>query len=413
MSTPVYVEDVSTPLCNRSDRSSVGLADAVGLSDSQEPPMLGTQVESLHVRTAGTVQLDVQQNGGDVGIHNCPVDDGASLALWKAFGRNGSISAPATDNPTSPPRASEADEPTLPWYARGLSPSPKIAMARSDKSPLREGNRVQQSQLIDGCERSSASPTVLESSLVRQQDALRPAFSISANTAPSEGSTSEPAPSRSAATTDAADTEGSDGDEPLLARRRRRTRLRTRGSVSPPPPLTPQSSARSVEVKSTTAIHRRKRLRRRQGPRPDPPTPKTDDTSTSLTMSTSSRGDDERWSIQCFIERKMIGSQEMITIQVPALDLRATSGRVSILSPLDDTSQMTLNLSAANGGRHGARFSRAEEDLLVELKELREPKLSWREIHRHFPQRTMGSLQVHYSTQLKGRRLSKRRALRC
>jgi hypothetical protein len=118
----------------------------------------------------------------------------------------------------------------------------------------------------------------------------------------------------------------------------------------------------------------------------------------------SNRGSGERWPILCFVERKMIGSQEMIMIEVPAFDLRARSGRLSTLSPLDDTSQTTPLLGSARGNRRRARFSHAEEDLLIELKERREPKLSWREIQRHFPNRTIGSLQVHYSTQLKVRR---------
>ena len=159
-----------------------------------------------------------------------------------------------------------------------------------------------------------------------------------------------------------------------------------------------------MEVESTTALRRRKRLRRRKGMRRDSPAPDTDDTSTSLTTSMSSRGSGERWPVQCYVERTMIGSQEVITIQVPAFDLCAKSGRDSALSPSGDTSQKTPILGIVRGGRRRARFSRAEEDLLIELKERREPKLSWREIKRHFPQRTTGSLQVHYSTQLKVRR---------
>jgi hypothetical protein len=106
----------------------------------------------------------------------------------------------------------------------------------------------------------------------------------------------------------------------------------------------------------------------------------------------------------------MIGSQEVISIEVPAFDLYARSGRDSALSCSGDTSQTTPIRGAARQGRRGAGFLRAEEDLLVELKERREPKLSWREIKRHFPNRTTGSLQVHYSTRLKGRRPRKRAA---
>jgi hypothetical protein len=83
----------------------------------------------------------------------------------------------------------------------------------------------------------------------------------------------------------------------------------------------------------------------------------------------------------------MIGSQEVINIQVPTFDLCAGSGRNPTLSPLDDTSQATPIFDAACGGRRRARFSQAEEDLLVKLKSQSDPKLS---------------VQVHYSTHLKG-----------
>jgi hypothetical protein len=108
----------------------------------------------------------------------------------------------------------------------------------------------------------------------------------------------------------------------------------------------------------------------------------------------------------------MIGSQEVSIIQVPAFDLCARSGWVSTLSPLDDTSQAALMLGATRKSGRRARFTLEEEDLLVHLKERRKLKLSWREIQRHFPHRTIGSLQVHYNMHLKGRRASQRRAYR-
>ena len=370
-------------------------------------------MESAPVEASDTVQLNVQHNSGDVGItvQECPLDDGISLALWEAFRCEQSISVPAIESPTSPPRTPKPDGPNLPLHTPELSGGPDIEMAPSDKSPLEEGDRVQQPPLIDGRERNNASPAVLESSPVEEEDTSRAAFDISANTPPLEGSTCDRAhSSRSTGTTDVADTEGSDGDGPPVIRRRRRTRPHTRGSKSPSPPLTPRSSGHSVEVGSTAALHRRKRLGRRKGMRRDSRTPETDDTSTSLNTSRSSRGSGERWLVQCFVERKMIGSQEVMTIEVPAFDLRARCGRDSTLSPSDDTSQTTPLLGVARGGRRRARFSRAEEDLLVELKEQRAPKLSWREIQRYFPQRTMGSLQVHYSTQLKVRRPWRRAA---
>ena len=363
-------------------------------------------MESLPAETPDTAQLDIQHNSGDNGIavQDCLLDDDASRLLWEAFRSEGSISASASDNPIPPPRPLETDGPNLPLHAAGLLPvSPDVDIAPSDKSPLEEGNCVQQPQLIDDRERNSTGPTVIESPLVEQDHTPRAVCNISANTAPSEGLTCDRVHYYSANTTDATNPEGSDGDEPPLTSRRRRTLPRTRGSHSPSPPLTPRSSAHSIEVDSTTALRRRKRLRRRKGMRRDSRAPETDVTSAS-SAALGSGTEGERWPVQCYVERTMIGSQEVITIQVPAFGLCARSGRDSALSPSGDTSQKTPILGIARGVRRRARFSRAEEDLLVELKERREPKPSWREIQRHFPQRTMGSLQVHYSTQLKVRR---------
>jgi hypothetical protein len=122
----------------------------------------------------------------------------------------------------------------------------------------------------------------------------------------------------------------------------------------------------------------------------------------------SSKGRSGRWPVQCFVERKTIGSRQVIVIELPVLDVCARS----TLAPSDDASRVVPILGAARRGRRRSRFSRAEEDLLVKLKEQRGPKLSWREIQGRFPQRTIGSLQVHYSTHLKGGGLSKRRACR-
>ena len=376
---------------------------------SQEPlGVWSTQMESVPAGVSDTVELDVQYNSEEVGIavQDCRLDDGASLALWEAFRGAESISAPATDQPPSPPRTLETDPSNPPLYTAGLSPvSPNMDIAPSDNSLHEEGNCVQQPQLIDDRERHSAGPIVIESSPMEQDNTSTAAYDMSANTGPSDGSTYDRAHlSHSAGTTDAANVEASDSDGPPLARRRRRTLPRTRGSQSLSPPLTPRSSTHSTEMESTTALRRRKRVRRRKGMRLDLLAPETDNTSTNLPTSMSNREGEWR-PIQCFVQQKTMGSQEVITIHMPAFDLYTRSGQAATLSPLDVTS-LTVPISGdAYGGRRGARFSREEEDLLVELKAQREPKLSWREIQRHFPHRTTGSLQVHYSTHLKERGL--------
>ena len=442
MHIPVQPEDVSTPLSNLFDDLRGGFADGEVSSELQDPlESWSTRMESAPVGISDTVQPDEQNEGTAVDIpgqERLP-EDAADPALFVALRGANSTWFPATDTLSDLSQNSQAHAPGALVHATEFPPSePEVDVACSDTSPFEEEACVREPQLadeegrdsagltevervlvaqdpisevlcdvqlIDNRERNNASPTMLESFLAEQEDTSRAALEISTIAVPSKGSTGDRAhSSRSADTTDAADTEGSDGEGPPVTRRRRRTRPHTRGSHNPSPPLTPRSSAHSVDVESTTALHRRKRLGGRKGMRRDSRTPETDDTSTSSTTSVSNKGSGERWPVQCFVERTTIGSQEVITIQMPALDLCAKSGRVSALSAWSKTSQQTPTLGIARGGRRRARFSPAEEDLLVELKERREPKPSWREIQRHFPQRTMGSLQVHYSTQLKVRR---------
>jgi WD40 repeat protein len=52
-------------------------------------------------------------------------------------------------------------------------------------------------------------------------------------------------------------------------------------------------------------------------------------------------------------------------------------------------------------GSHGAPYTTQEDELLVQLKEVEQ--LPWSEIIQHFPGRSYGSIQVRYSTKLKGR----------
>ena len=213
------------------------------------------------------------------------------------------------------------------------------------------------------------------------------------------------------------DTEHDDSDVPVLARRqwRRRKRSSARSPDSRAQILTPstqRSRSHSAEVESGGEAHSLRRLGRgRKMPR-NSISPGSDVSCATDTLSTSVAVTTERWPLRCFLQRKMIGSQETITIELPAFDLRDPS-KQGALRACPDTAVGTIPLLAtARGNRRRARFTREEDDLLVELKEQSARKLSWREIQRHFPNRTIGSLQVRYSTQLKCRRPSKRRALR-
>ena len=74
-----------------------------------------------------------------------------------------------------------------------------------------------------------------------------------------------------------------------------------------------------------------------------------------------------------------------------AFDLRDPS-KQDALRACPDTAVGTIPLVAtARGNRRRVRFSQAEEDMLIQLKERRDRKFTWKEIQRHFPERTIGS----------------------
>lgn len=95
----------------------------------------------------------------------------------------------------------------------------------------------------------------------------------------------------------------------------------------------------------------------------------------------------------------------MVTLEFPAATFDALRGPIALPdSPGDAASDAHLVEAARSSGRR-VRFSKAEQKLLVRLKEHSRPKMSWKEIRdKHFPHRTRGSLQVHYCTQLKLKR---------
>ena len=59
----------------------------------------------------------------------------------------------------------------------------------------------------------------------------------------------------------------------------------------------------------------------------------------------------------------------MITIELPAFALRAPFERDVTMPPQDTPTPMTPVLHATHGSRRRSRFSKAEEHLLVQLKE--------------------------------------------
>jgi hypothetical protein len=66
-----------------------------------------------------------------------------------------------------------------------------------------------------------------------------------------------------------------------------------------------------------------------------------------------------------------------------------------------DRTGHTTKPSNRKPSAHATRFLPAEDELLIELKE--KQSLPWNRIAKHFPGRSKGALQVHYSTKLKNR----------
>lgn len=64
-------------------------------------------------------------------------------------------------------------------------------------------------------------------------------------------------------------------------------------------------------------------------------------------------------------------------------------------------SPTTTNKRVSKKKHPKAKFTAEDDDLLVDLKEVR--KLTWKQIAEHFDGRTAGALQVRYCTKLKAR----------
>ena len=377
---------------------------------SSYTPLPQLQDQASGGGAAAKAQEASDESGGrDVDSLGCDhlFGDSAGHKPGEPFGDDGSISAQTTADLLPPPHARKTDGHSPPLDAQGcpLPYIPNRSAAGGDESLPDEGASVQQPQSrppSGGREPYTARLSEFQGPVAEQDDDSWIDLDVNVNACPGEAPKTTADKIESFAGANAGDAEDNDSDEPVLPSRRRQGQSSARSSdirVRVFSPSTQRSRSHSTEVESASALPRRKRLRRRKGTRRDSPNPDPDDSS----LSTSSGLRSERCPVQCFVQRKMVRSQEMITIELPAFSLRRMSGHEAALSLSDDMRRMTSVSVAGRTRRRRARFSKEEEDLLVELKERKDPKLSWREIRRHFPNRTIGSLQVHYSTQLKGR----------
>jgi len=173
--------------------------------------------------------------------------------------------------------------------------------------------------------------------------------------------------------------EQDDSDVPVLPRRRcwRRPSIESshaRAQVANTP-FTPSTSRTSTAADSGVACRRRRLHRGRKRSRDSNRTGRNVPPATYiLSASTLTGVANQRWPVQCVLERRSVRSRQVITIELPALSLSSPSAREA--SILRDTRARTPALVNACGKMRRARFSRAEEDLLIELKGRRNPKRS-------------------------------------
>ncbi|KAM0720784.1 hypothetical protein Q7P37_003069 [Cladosporium fusiforme] len=134
--------------------------------------------------------------------------------------------------------------------------------------------------------------------------------------------------------------------------------------------------------------------RRRQDPQQPSRCPSSRESSLSVATSVPSsvprkpqahRPSSERRPIQCFLSSQRVSSGIQFTLELPPLD-------VGPCAP--------IAIQPAARSRKRMKYSAADNKRLLKLRRQTNPKLTWKQIQTHFPGRTQGSIQVHYSTQL-------------
>lgn len=211
------------------------------------------------------------------------------------------------------------------------------------------------------------------------------------------------------------DVDTTDSEEPVRPwkRRWRRRPSSASRSASVTQDLVPPAK-RSRSRSQCSAVEMAGPKRRRPGWKlGGPPGSDIDTSRAGSARSTSPAPATERWAVPCFLRRKTVGSQEMITIELPTCALGFNLLEEGASPTINNVTRCSCSLAAASDKGRGGKFSLEEENELIRLKEQSLPKLSWKriqkEMHKRFPNRTLGSLQVHYCTRLKGRRSARHR----
>jgi hypothetical protein len=131
--------------------------------------------------------------------------------------------------------------------------------------------------------------------------------------------------------------------------------------------------------------------------------PDTDETSSTHRSDTNSNGLD--LPIRGSLGVRVIGLETFYTLNFCQVPLQSSSsGRhphTKLPGRLACSRHARKTGPAPRPRSNGSKFTTEEDDLLVNLKGGQ--GLSWKEIEPYFPRRSVGALQVHYSTKLKAK----------
>jgi len=116
----------------------------------------------------------------------------------------------------------------------------------------------------------------------------------------------------------------------------------------------------------------------------------------------------ERRSVKYHLSSNATASGVVLTIELPPLPVDLSDISLKLCShqgiaPPKPGPAM-LQTARIEPSRTGNRYSQREDRLLLRLRRQENPRLSWTEIQKHFPNRSQGSLQVRFSTHLSPRR---------
>ena len=214
-------------------------------------------------------------------------------------------------------------------------------------------------------------------------------------------------------TNEASDSDcASDDDAPFIPRRHRRGGSHpSAGAADDPLPTPPLEQSRShAKGNRPVGLGTPRKRGRTRGVVPSEVQIRDNNRERSKKGAPASRGPAATRPVPCFLTQSLDSSRSWLTIelaveQFPCMPLctRQAPG------PPTPTPQgprrrivRTVPPHRLHCSAQRTRFSSEEDRRLIRLKEQRRPRLSWQSIAEHFPNRTVGSLQVRYCTRLRG-----------